>query len=135
MGHLTSPRRALATVVVAASVLALGACSAKGPVAVDPDPDKLFVLAGVSDVTEIAQLTGPGAMNDTASVGVAGTDLGSMVTAGERAFFLFGVPFGERDPDSVGGQGGFWRSNVAAWTTDDDPTDGITFDGWHVDDV
>ncbi|GAA2869926.1 DUF4185 domain-containing protein [Microbacterium arabinogalactanolyticum] len=135
MGHLTSPRRALATVVVAASVLALGACSAKGPVAVDPDPDKPFVLAGISDVTEIAQLTGPGAMNDTASVGVAGTDLGSMVNVGERTFFLFGDTFGERDPDSVGGQGGFWRSNVAAWTTDDDPTDGITFDGWHVDDI
>lgn len=135
MRQLAAARRPLAATLVAASALTLGACSAGGPTVVDPNPDKPFVLAGVSDVTEIAQLTGPDAINDTVSVGVAGTDLGSMVNLGDRTFFLFGDTFGERDPDSIGGQGGFWRSNVAAWTTDDDPTDGITFDGWHVDDV
>lgn len=127
--------RVVAASAVAAVAVTFSGCSAGGGVPVDPNPDKPFVLTGVSEVTEVAQLTGPGAINDTASVGVAGTDLGSMVNLGEKTFFLFGDTFGERDPDSYGGQGGFWRSNVAAWTTDDDPTDGITFDGWHVDDV
>ncbi|MEJ1088009.1 DUF4185 domain-containing protein [Microbacterium sp. Mu-80] len=125
------------TAIVASTCLSLSlaACSVGDAVSVDPDPDKPFVLAGVSEVTEIAQLTGPDAMNDTASVSVAGTDLGSMVNVGDRTLFLFGDTFGERDPESIGGQGGFWRSNVSAWTTDDDPTDGITFDGWFSDDV
>lgn len=125
------------TTIAASAILSLSlaACSAGASVNVDPNPDKPFVLEGVSDVTEIAQLTGPDAMNDTASVSVAGTDLGSMVNVGDRTFFLFGDTFGERDPDSIGGQGGFWRSNVAAWTTDDDPADGITFDGWVSDEV
>lgn len=115
--------------------VSLGACANGAGVTVDPDPDKAFVLEGVSNVTEIAQLTGPGAINDTASVSVAGTDLGSMVNVGDRTLFLFGDTFGERDPDSIGGQGGFWRSNVAAWTADDDPSDGITFDDWIDDDL
>lgn len=131
---ISVPRR----VAVAASValaLGLAGCSGGGPVSVDTDPDKPFVLDGVSNLTEIAQLTGPDAMNDTAAVSVAGTDLGSMVNVGDKTMFLFGDTFGERDPDSIGGQGGFWRSNVAAWTTDDDPSDGIDFDGWVEDDI
>ncbi|KAA0962246.1 DUF4185 domain-containing protein [Microbacterium sp. ANT_H45B] len=131
-------RRRLAAASVAV-VLALAGCSGAGggeqPVSVDTDPDRPFVLEGVSNLTEIAQLTGPDAMNDTAAVSVAGTDLGSMVNLGDRTFFLFGDTFGERDPESIGGQGGFWRSNVAAWTTDDDPSDGIDFEGWVEDDI
>lgn len=128
---------------VLAAVLAVSGCAAAGapgdggaPVRLDPDGDKPFVLTGVDDVVQIAQLTGPGAINDTASAGVAGTDLGSMTTIGDRTYFFFGDTFGDRDPDSYGGQGGFWRSNVSAWTTDDDPSDGIAFDGWApLDDV
>lgn len=105
-------------------------------VALDPDPDKPFVLGGVGEVTQIAQLTGADSINDTAAVGVAGTDLGWMVDLGERTHFFFGDTFGDRSPDAVGAQGGFWRSNVSAWSTDDDPSDGITFDGWSpVDEV
>lgn len=125
---------AIVTMVVTAS--ALGGCASDDLPDVDPDQDKPFVLAGVSGLDEIAQLTGPGAINDTEKVAVAGTDLGSMTTIGDTTYFFFGDTFGERDPDSIGGQGGIWRSNVAAYTTDDDPTDGITFDGWApVDDV
>ena len=126
---------ALTTATTAA--LALVACSAgEGAVRVDTDTDKPFVLTGVSNVTQIAQLTGPGSeLNNTEAVSVAGTDLGSMVNLGDRTFFVFGDTFGERDPDSYGGQGGFWRSNAVAYTTDDDPSDGITFDGWVLDDV
>ena len=121
----------------ASAALALCACTGQvagggplSPPAVDPEPDKPFVLDGVRDLTEIAKLTGPDAINDTEAVGVAGTDLGSMVNLGDTTFFLFGDTFGERAADSYGGQGGMWRSNVSAWTTDDDPRDGITFDGW-----
>lgn len=134
MPHMPNARRAAAGLVVGALVL-IGAGCADDRVTLDPDPDKPFVLTGVADVTEIAQLTGPGAMNDTASVGIAGTDLGSMLNLGERTYFLFGDTFGERPPDAIGGQGGFWRSNALAWTTDDDPSDGISFDGWLTDEV
>lgn len=130
-----APRRAAAVVAALSLVVALAACADDAGVSVDPDPDKPFVLEGVSNLTEIAQLTGPDAMNDTAAVSVAGTDLGSMVNVGDKTLFLFGDTFGERDPESIGGQGGFWRSNVAAWTSDDDPRDGITFDGWVEDDI
>ncbi|WP_216094164.1 DUF4185 domain-containing protein [Jiangella alba] len=86
-------------------------------------------------MAEVAQLTGPDAVNDTAAVAVAGTDLGSMVNVGDRTYFAFGDTFGERDPESYGGQGGFWRSNVMAFSTDEDPSDGIAFDGWITDEV
>jgi hypothetical protein len=129
-----SRRRTAAAASLALGITLLSGCGpadpASGPVPVDPEPDKPFVLEGVSNVTEIAQLTGPDAMNDTETAAVAGTDLGSMANVGDKTFFFFGDTFGDRDPDSIGGQGGIWRSNVSAWTTDDDPTDGISFDGW-----
>lgn len=128
-----SPTRARRIAAVAAStclIAALAACTGTGTPAVETDQDKPFVLEGVSDLTQIAQLTGPDAINDTEAAAVAGTDLGSMTNLGDRTYFFFGDTFGERDPDSIGGQGGIWRSNVSAWTTDDDPSDGITFDEW-----
>jgi hypothetical protein len=116
--------------VAAATVLALTGCASEGIPSVDIDQDKPFVLEGVEGLTEIAKLTGPDAINDTETAAVAGTDLGSMVNVGDTTHFFFGDTFGERDPDSYGGQGGIWRSNVSAYTTDSDPSDGITFDGW-----
>ncbi len=130
------PRRAVAAVAVL-SALMLSGCGSPGAhtgsVPVTTDQDKPFVLAGVSGLTQIAQLTGPGAMNDTATVSVAGTDLGSMVNIGDKTFFFFGDTFGERAADAYGGQGENWRSNVVAWTEDADPSDGIDFSGWHTD--
>lgn len=117
------------------AALVLTACTPGGAMKLDPNPDKPFVLTGVSNVTEIAKLTGPQAINNTEAVSVAGTDLGWMLDIGEEMLFVFGDTFGERAPDSYGGQGGFWRSNVAAFATDTDPTDGITFDRWHVDNL
>lgn len=131
----SSSRRAIALAASAALVLALAGCTGGDAVSIDIDQDKPFVLTGVSGLTEIAQLTGPDAMNDTAAVSVAGTDLGSMTNVGDRTYFFFGDTFGERDPESIGGQGGFWRSNVAAWTTDNEPSDGIEFEGWVEDDI
>jgi hypothetical protein len=123
-------RRIAAVAASAVLIGSLAACSAATTPVVDDDQDKPFVLEGVSGLTEIAQLTGPDGMNDTAAAAVAGTDLGSMTNLGDRTYFFFGDTFGERDPDSTGGQGGIWRSNVSAWTTDHDPSDGVSFDGW-----
>lgn len=132
--------RAARTVRSAAAVTGLAAatlvgCSPPSP-QLDADQHKPMVLEGVERLTEVAQLTGPGSINDTEAVAVSGTDLGSMANLGDRTYFFFGDTFGERDPESIGGQGGIWRSNVSAYTTDVDPTDGITFDGWApLDDV
>ena len=123
-----TPRLLLSAVIIAAVSVVAGCGNAQlpgGGVAGDR-----FVLEGVSGLDEIAKLTGPAAMNDTDPVGVAGTDLGSMVNVGDRTYFFFGDTFGERDPDAYGGQGGAWKSNVSAFTTDGDPSDGISFDGW-----
>ncbi|WP_166351986.1 DUF4185 domain-containing protein [Phytoactinopolyspora limicola] len=92
-----------------------------------------FILTGVGEATQVAKLTGPEAINDTEPVAVAGTDLGSMFDAGGRTYVVFGDTFGVRAPDSYGGQGSNWRSNVMAYTTDTDPSDGISFDGWITD--
>ncbi|WP_136028684.1 DUF4185 domain-containing protein [Microbacterium sp. PF5] len=132
----TRARRSTALLAATALAVSLAACAGGGaPVELDPDPDKPFVLTGISGLTEVAQLTGPAGINDTEAVGVAGTDLGSMTTVADRTWFFFGDTFGERAPGTTGGQGGQWRSNVAAWTTDDDPTDGIFFDGWVADGI
>lgn len=101
-------------------------------------PDGAFRLAGVTGQAEVCQLTGPGAHNDTtAATGpmIAGTDLGSMFEADGRMWFAFGDTFGERAEGMTGGGGTIWRSNALAYTTDEDPTDCITFDGWVADRV
>ncbi len=127
-------RGAIAVVTVAAASLGAGCTPASGDGSIDAGSrGDEFVLAGVRDVTQVARLTGPGAVNDTDSVAVAGTDLDSMLNVGDRTYFFFGDTFGVRDPDSIGGQGENWRSNVVAWTTDAEPADGIAFDGWVVD--
>lgn len=134
MRHASTSRVPWSLALGVSVALLLGACTQAGggggPVSLDPDPDKPFVLEGVGNLTEIAKLTGPDAINDTESAAVAGTDLGSMVNLGDKTFLLFGDTFGDRAPDAYGGQGGNWRSNVSAWTTDGDPSDGLTFDGW-----
>lgn len=122
--------RMCAAAALTAALAVLGGCAGKDVVKVNSDADLPFVLSGVSDLTQVAQLTGPGAVNDTVSAGVVGTDLGSMVNLGDKTFFLFGDTYGIRDEDAWGGGGDLWRSNVSSWTTDDDPSDGITFDGW-----
>lgn len=124
------------TILAAAGATALAAsCSGGNGTEVSTDADQPFLISGITDVTQVAQLTGPDAINDTESVGVAGTDLGSMVNVDDVTYFIFGDTFGTRDPGMTGGGGGNWRSNAVAYTTDDDPTDGITFDGWVLDDI
>lgn len=92
-----------------------------------------FRLAGVTKVTQVAQLTGPDSMNKTDRFFVAGQDLGSMFQANGKTWFVFGDTFGQRDEGMTGGGGTGWRSNTMAYTTDTDPSNGITFDGYIVD--
>ncbi len=96
-------------------------------------PAPPFVLSGVSNVEQVAQLTGPQSPNRTDLVRIAGTDLGSMFEAGGKVWFVFGDTFGTREPGFTGGGGGQWRSNALAFTSDADPADGIRLDGFIVD--
>jgi hypothetical protein len=94
-----------------------------------------FVLSGVANLEEVAKLTGPDSINATERFGVAGTDLGSMFNVEDRTYFVFGDTFGIRPPAMTGGGGQDWRSNVMAVATDEDPSDGITFDRFIADDL
>jgi Domain of unknown function (DUF4185) len=69
----------------------------------------------------IAQLTGERSMNKTGTnFGVDGTDLGHTFLYDGKIYMVFGDTFGVVKSD--------WRSNVAAVISDDDPSDGLTFD-------
>lgn len=92
-----------------------------------------FVLAGVRDVVQVSQLTGPSSPNKTGRFEVAGQDLGSMFQADGKTWFVFGDTFGSRAPGMTGGGGGDLRSNTLAYTTDTNPADGITLGGYVVD--
>ncbi|MFC9561257.1 DUF4185 domain-containing protein [Agromyces sp. NPDC056965] len=128
-------RRLAAAALVAFGAVQLAACTSGDDAMTGGSPDSEFVIDGVDAVERIARLTGPDAVNDTASAMVAGTDLGSMFEAGDRLWFVFGDTFGERPDDAIGGTGGIWRSNVLATSTDDDPSDGIAFDGFVTDEL
>jgi hypothetical protein len=88
------------------------------PVAIAATTDRVL------PVEQIAQLTGPSteSLNPTAEAyGVHGTDLGHTFLAGDDLYMIFGDSFGPNKSD--------WRSNVAAViATDQDPSDGLTFD-------
>ncbi|MBF6178720.1 DUF4185 domain-containing protein [Nocardia otitidiscaviarum] len=98
---------------------------APGPLAAPVAPPR------VTDVRLVEQLTGPGSENRTdIRWQVDGTDLGLMWEnrPGEVAV-VFGDTFGEGwVPDSVGGPD--WRSNVLAYSTDRDLSDGLTLDSF-----
>jgi hypothetical protein len=116
------------------STAALVACTSASAARLDPNR-KPFVLAGVTNVEQVAQLTGHDSLNKTARFEIAGQDLGSMFQADGKTWFVFGDTFGQRDDGVTGGGGTEWRSNALAYTTDTDPTDGIRFDGYIADDI
>lgn len=73
---------------------------------------------------EVARLTGPGSVNETARRwDVHGTDLGFVFRVGDRYGVGFGDTFGGVDRSG-------WRSNVLAWA-ERDPTGGLWFTGMH----
>lgn len=115
--------------------VALAACSASGADMLTSDTKKPYLLAGVTNVSEVAQLTGPSSPNKTDKYEIAGQDLGSMFEAFGKTWFVFGDTFGQRKAGLTGGGGTEWRSNALAYTTDADPSDGIHLDGYVVDDI
>jgi hypothetical protein len=75
----------------------------------------------VGPTRQVAVLTGSDSINETAARwGVNGTDLGHTFEHDAAVYMIFGDTFGRARSD--------WRSNVAAVITDDDPSDGLTFD-------
>lgn len=74
-------------------------------------------------------LTGSSSSNDqlNRSVGVAGTDLGSMYLHEGKIYFLFGDTWMIDGSDEM-------RPNTVAYTEDFDASDGISLDGWVVED-
>lgn len=115
--------------------LSLVAGSGSAAVAGPGGRDEGFTLAGVTNVERVGQITGAEGPGDTTQYGVNFTDLGSMFEADGKVWFAFGDTFGERDDDMTGGGGSHWRSNTLGWTTDTDPSDGVTIEGMVVDDA
>ncbi len=108
-------RRALAL----AGLLLGGAVSAPAPSAIRAVKVQL-----------VAPLTGPDARPSTKRADVCGTDLGLPASLNGTLYLAFGDTFGY-DGDTCAPFGPNWRSNVLGWTTDADPSDGLTWSGWH----
>jgi len=91
--------------------------------------DKRFNIGAVERVRAVGMITGEGSLNRTRSrYRVGGTDLGIFIEHKDKMYIFFGDTFfGDEQGNSM--KGGFWRSNVLAYTTDFDASDGITFDG------
>lgn len=130
------PRSGLAAAAAALLIVASAGCAggSKADPMLDPS-DKSFVLKGIADMDQVGQITGAESPNKTDRYAVYGTDLGSMMNAGDRTYFVFGDTFGERPADQIGGGGSLWRSNTLGYTTDADPSDGISLDGMIEDDI
>ncbi|WP_125776081.1 DUF4185 domain-containing protein [Antribacter gilvus] len=129
-------RRTALVVAPALGALTLAACGGSPQVPVAGTVvDQEFLLKGVTGVERVGQVTGAEAPGDTTQHAVNFTDLGSMFEADGKVWFVFGDTFGERADDFTGGGGSFWRSNTLGWTTDDDPSDGITLEGMILDDT
>jgi autotransporter-associated beta strand protein len=93
-------------------------------------------LASDRDITGVsyeyvARLTGTPSVNNTAGtssggVDIGGCDLGHTVNYNGKTYFLLGDTFSGETPT----EGGNWRNNTMAYSTDSTPSNGITFDGW-----
>lgn len=89
-------------------------------------------ISAINTAIRMGQLTGAAAEfpglplynNTSASGSVGGTDLGNIFFNAGKMYFAFGDSF-------EGGVGsGLWRSNTLFSSSDFDPTNGITFDGF-----
>lgn len=131
----TVRRVVLVSAVLVAASATLSACSSSDSAMLAPANGKPFILAGVKNVSQVSQITGPKSPNKTGKYEVAGQDLGSMFRADGKTWFVFGDTFGQRDKGMTGGGGTEWRSNTMAYTTDTDPSNGITLNGYITDDI
>lgn len=131
----TKPRTRLAACALLLVSAALPAGCSKGSAPMIRTAHEPLVLAGVAQVRRVGQVTGPDSANRTDRFEIAGQDLGSMFQAHGRTWLVFGDTFGQRDAGLTGGGGTEWRSNTLAYTTDDNPADGLRLDGYIVDDI
>lgn len=126
------PRKLLSIVLAAPLAATMATTTALGGSAAPLDPvsgDESPPAVAAEPITEeLARLTGPGSINRTDEKwDIGGTDLGHMFEHRGRTYIVFGDTFSSPRP------GPGWRSNTLAWSTDRDPTDGLTFDGMVVD--
>ena len=77
----------------------------------------------------VAPLTGPEAPSEMKSFDLCGTDIGTMAEISGTIVLAFGDTFGWQG-DTCRPFGPNWRSNVIAFTTDKDPSDGVVIDDW-----
>lgn len=91
--------------------------------------DERYNLKAIENVRAIGMITGEGSENRTRSTyQVGGTDLGIFIEHKDKMYLFFGDTFRGDDKGNPM-EGGAWRCNVLAYTTDFDASDGITFDG------
>ncbi len=94
------------------------------------DRDNVYNLKAVESVRLCSLLTGEYSINKTiTNFNIAGAGGGYMIDCGD--FVL--LAFGDNNPE--GGLGKPWRANSLGFTTDFDYTDGITFDGFYLNDI
>jgi Domain of unknown function (DUF4185)/Beta xylosidase C-terminal Concanavalin A-like domain len=86
------------------------------------------LLSEVGPPVRVAQETGAASINPTDRVDVCGADLGISFEWQDRTYFAFGDTRSCIKPT-------LRRSNVLAFSSDPDPSDGIKFDGWITDSV
>lgn len=117
-----STRARLAAIPAIAGLLALPDHAGAQVSTPDATPQATPVTGDDLPTEQIAMLTGPKpSLNNTwEQWEVYGTDLGSTFMYNDEMYIVFGDTFSQYNQD--------WRSNVIAVTTDDDPSDGITFD-------
>ena len=78
---------------------------------------------------KVKALTGPNAPAPMKGPDICGTDLGTMAEIDGKVVLAFGDTFGWNDNACIR-FGPNWRSNVLAFTTDLDASDGIVIDDW-----
>ncbi len=127
-------RAALTGCLLVLTAAAMPGCT-RGEKPGEPRMTAPFLFQGVTNVREVAQVTGPASPNRTDRFQIAGTDLGSMFKANGKTWFVFGDTFGQRAEGMTGGGGTQWRSNVLGYSTDVTPADGIVLDGFITDDT
>lgn len=109
-------------------IACVGWCAASALVTTDLVAGTITGTHGFQIVRRLTGPQGSNSINPTWQVGIGGTDLGHMVNHSGKTYFLFGDTFASEA--SAGSGGPDWRNNVMAYSTDLNPSDGITFDGW-----
>jgi hypothetical protein len=79
--------------------------------------------------TMVKPLTGPEAPSEMKRFDICGTDIGTMAEVGGKIVMAFGDTFGWQG-DTCQRLGPNMRSNVIGFTTDADPSDGVTIEDW-----